>query len=328
MQRAVLRLRLRVTYASFPALATLIGVLAAIVGFAAATLTAGHEAPSRAGGSLVAGDAVLQYFRGWRPVAAPRIPGLELSRPAALAPESGVGTARLIVGELRAPAGSALPPGLVARLRAPARVSVVSFGAFDAYRYDGLRIVGFDRPLILYTVPGRVHTTAVACYAGAGSQSYLQTCQRMAATLDPGGASPDSLTPSSSYAHAVTAAIHRLDAQRRTERPRLRGEQSAGQAAVAARLATAYTAAARAVEAAAAPNPVTAVDQRLLGRLRSGAAAYNALESAARVQDRGAYEAARTAVDTAEANASTTLAELDAFGYGRTVSPPRPGRSS
>jgi hypothetical protein len=82
------------------------------------------------------------------------------------------------------------------------------------------------------------------------------------------------------------------------------------------------------VEASAAPNPVTAVDQRLLGRLRSGAAAYNALESAARVQDRGAYAAARTAVDTAEANASTTLAELDAFGYGRTVSPPRRGRSS
>jgi hypothetical protein len=327
MQRAVLRLRLRVTYGSFPALATLIGVLAAIVGFAAASLTAGREAPSRAGGSLVAGDAVLQYFRGWHPVAAPRVPGLELSRAAALAPDSGDRTAGLIVGHLRAPTGSALPPGLVARLQAPARVSVVSFGTFDAYRYDGLRIAGFDRPLILYTIPGRAHATAVACYAGTGPESYLQTCQLMAATLDPSGASADSLTPSSSYAHAVSAAIHRLDAQRRTERPRLHGEQSAGQAAVAGRLATAYAAAARAVDAAAAPNPVTAVDQRLLASLQSGAAAYSALESAARTEDRGAYGAARTAIGTAEADASTTLAELDAFGYGRTVSPPRRGPS-
>jgi hypothetical protein len=327
MRRAVFRLRLQIRFASFPALALVIGVTAAIVGVAVASLTGGREAPPRAGGSLVAGNAVLQYFSGWRPVTAPRVPGLDLKGAVALAPDSRDGKAGLLVGELRAPGASALPPGILARLQGPARVSIVTFGSFDAYRYDGLRIDGFDRPLTLYTVPGRRHATAAACYAADGAGADLRTCERMVATLDPTDAATDSLTPSPSYSNAVATAIGRLDSQRRIERPRLRGQQSAGQAALARRLATAYAAAARAVDAAPAPNPVIAMDDRLLAALRSGAVAYRALESAALAEDPAAYGAARTRVGRAEADTSTTLAGLDAFGYGRTVSPPRRGPS-
>jgi hypothetical protein len=325
MRRAVLRLRLQIRFASFPALAIVIGVVAAIVGVAAASLTGGRASQPRAGGSLVAGNAVLQYFSGWRPVTAPRLPGLDLNGAAALAPESGDGKAGLLVGELRAPGASALPPGMLARLRGPARVSIVTFGSFDAYRYDGLRIDGFDRPVTLYTVPGRRHPTAAACYAADGAGTDLRTCERMVATLDPTDAATDSLTPSPAYANAVAKAIGRLDAQRRIERPTLRGRRSAGQAAVAHRLAAAYAAAAHTVDAAPAPNPVIAVDERLLAALRSGTAAYQALESAALAEDPAAYGAARAAIGRAESDVSRTLAELDAFGYGRTVSPPRRG---
>jgi hypothetical protein len=147
----------------------------------------------------------------------------------------------------------------------------------------------------------------------------------MVATLDPTDTATDSLTPSPVYANAVAKAIGRLDAQRRVERPRLRGRRSAGQAAVAHRLAAAYAAAAQTVDAAPAPNPVTVVDDRLLAALRSGTAAYLELESAALAEDSAGYAAARAAIGTAESDASRTLAELDAFGYGRTVSPPRRG---
>jgi hypothetical protein len=322
MQRAVLRLRLRVTYASFPALAVLIGVAAAIVGFAAASLTATRSVPVRADSSLVAGTAVLQYFRGWHPVPAPRVPGLALKNAAAVAPDAARQEAGLVVGELQAPGGSPLPPSLLARLRAPAPVAVVTFGAFDAYRYDGLRIDGFDRPVTLYAIPGHGHPTAVACYAAAGAGAYLQTCERMVATLDLAGAASDPLTPSAGYAHAVTGAIGRLDAARRVGRLGLRGNPPT-RAATASRLAAAYAAAARAVGVASAPNPVTAVDDRLLAALQSAAAAYRALEAAARAQYPAAYAAARAGIDRSEGDVSTSLADLDAFGYGRTVSPPR-----
>jgi hypothetical protein len=322
MQRAVLRLRLGVTYGSFPALALAIGVAAATVGFAAASLTATRSVPVRADSSLVAGNAVLQYFRGWHPVAAPRIPGLALKNTAAVAPDAAGQRAGLVVGELPAAGGSPLPTSLLTRLRAPAQVAVVTFGSFDAYRYDGLRIEGFDRPITLYAIPGHDHPTAVACYAAAGAGADLQTCTRMVATLDLAGAATDPLTPSPGYAHAVTGAIGRLDTARRVERPGLRGEPSAG-AAAASRLAAAYLAAARTVGVASAPNPVTTVDEQLQAALRSATAAYRALESATRAQDPTAYAAARTGVDRAERDANATLAELAAFGYGRTVSPPR-----
>ncbi len=327
MQRAVLRLRLQITYASFPALAVVIGVAAAVFGAAAASLTTSRDAPPRADSSLVAGDAVLQYFRGWHPAAARPVPGLELKNGAALVPDEGPARAGLVIGELRAPDGSPMPPSLLARLRTPARVAVVTFGAFDAYRYDRLRVDGFDRPLTLFSIPGRSHPTAVACYAGAGEAAYLEECERMVATLDLAGAATYTLTPSPGYAHAVTRAVGRLDTVRRTERPGLRGQRSAHESAVAGRLASAYAAASQTVGAASAPNAVTAVNQRLLAALRSAAAAYGALASAARAEDRGAYAAARARIGTAEAAASTTLAELDAFGYGRTVSPPRRARS-
>jgi hypothetical protein len=226
------------------------------------------------------------------------------------------------VGELQAPGGSPLPPSLLARLRAPARVAVVTFGAFEAYRYDGLRIDGFDRPLTLYAIPGRDHPTAVACYAAAAAGPYLQTCERMVATLDVAGVATDPLTPSPGYAHAVSGAIGRLDAARRAGRPGLRGSPPV-RAAAASRLSSAYAAAARAVGVASAPSTVRAVDERILAALRGATAAYRALESATRAQNPAAYAAARAGIDRAERDASTSLADLDALGYGRTVSPPR-----
>jgi hypothetical protein len=66
-----------------------------------------------------------------------------------------------------------------------------------------------------------------------------------------------------------------------------------------------------------------AVDERILAALRSATAGYRALESATRAQNPAAYAAARAGIDRAERDASTSLADLDALGYGRTVSPPR-----
>ena len=117
-----------------------------------------------------------------------------------MGPDAARQQAGLVVGELQAPGGSPLPRSLLARLRAPAPVAVVTFGAFDAYRYDGLRIDGFDQPLTVYAIPGRDHPTVVACYAapGAGQEVDLLDLAEHRARL------------AGVFGLAVLGVIHRL----------------------------------------------------------------------------------------------------------------------
>src|SRR5436190_1234516 len=84
-------------------------------------------------------------------------------------------------------------------------VAVVTFGALNAYRYDGVRIAGFRRPLTLYSIPGQHSSTVVACYGSDAADR--SACESMVAsfdaTLDPFGAVTYALTPSATYARHV-----------------------------------------------------------------------------------------------------------------------------
>jgi hypothetical protein len=323
MHRATAVIEDRITVASFAALATTVAVAAALIGVAVGNLTPSGGHASRGGGSLTAGNISLQYLPGWHPATPPSIPGLELAHVAAVAPARASEPAGLIVGDVPTSIGSPLPPALLARLRRRVDVGVVGFGGFDAYRYKGVEVPGFATPLVVYSIPGQRSSTVVACYAA--DAEHRRACERMVATvdttLDPFGPVTYSLAPNAAYARGVAGAVGRLDAARRAYRAGLRGQPSARQAALAGQLAVAYGTAGSALGAMNPPDAVTMAHGHLLAALRAGAGAYASLAAAARRDDGAAYAAAAAEVDRDEAATSRTLAELAAFGYGRTIGP-------
>jgi hypothetical protein len=324
MPRVAWRLRDRISLASFAALATVIGVAAAVIGVAVGSLTASHGTPSsRSGGSLRVGNASLRYASDWKPATPARIPGLQLEHVTAVAPSGRDEEAGLVAGVLPASVGSPLPPALLGQLEDRARVAVVTFGAFNAYRYDSVRIAGFHRPLTLYSIPGQRSSTVVACFGSDAKDR--SACERMVATfdatIDPFGPVTYALTPSAAYARNVTAAIARLDATRRTARAGLPGQPPARQAELAGELAAAYDTAAGALAAVERPEAVSVTHAHLVAGLRAAAAAYGSMETAARGHNAAAYRAASAGVGGAEKDTTWALAELDAFGYADSVGP-------
>jgi hypothetical protein len=299
---------MRMQVASFTGLATVVAIGAAVAGLAAENIASSGDGGVPKGGSLSTGHTALSYPAGWHPVAAPRIPGLDLKNEMAVAPRAG--GARLVVGAPPGSDGSPLPRRLLEHLKAPARVEVVTFGGFDAYRYSGLHVGGFDPSLTVYAVPSTRNPTVAVCYASAAGTRHLRTCESIVATLQLESSQSTALAPDPGYARTVTAAIARLNAQRTAERATLVQQDSAGEAAVATRLAVAYDQAAGRVARAPGRNPATAADQRMAAALRTGAAAYRALSSAAYAGDATAYERARNAIERADANLGTTLLEL------------------
>jgi hypothetical protein len=312
VDRAVVKFRLQFEYASFPALATMVAIAAAIAGLVAQNVVRSGDGRARPEESLSAGTVTLSHPASWHRVTAPAIPWLKLKNVVALAP--GAGGSGLALGSVPASNGP-LPSGLLARLNAPSRMEVVTFGGFDAYRYTGLP-VGDSGRLTVYAVPGGPSFTVAACYASAGASSYLRACERIVATLDRGSTAGYALAPVPGYARVLIGAVAHLNARRSAERASLGGLDAAGQAAAAGRLATAYADTANTMSAVSAPAPTGPLDARLVAALRTGATAYRGLRSAAGAEDPGGYGRARNAVARADAEVDATLLELRALGYG------------
>jgi hypothetical protein len=313
VDRAVVKFRLQFEYASFAALATIVAVAAAIAGLVAENVLRSGDGRARPAEYLSAGTVALSHPASWHRVAAPKIPWLELKNAVALAP--GAGGAGLVLGSVPASNGP-LPRGLLARLNAPSRMEVVTFGGFDAYRYTGLPVGDHSGRLTVYAVPGGASFTVAACYASAGASAHLRTCERIVATLDRGSTAGYALAPVSGYARVMTGAVAHLNARRSAERASLGGLDATGQAAAAGRLATAYADTASTMSGVSAPAPAGPLDARLVAALRAGATAYQALRSAASAEDAGGYRRARDAVARADAEVDATLLELRALGYG------------
>jgi hypothetical protein len=318
VHRAAVRFRIRFEYASFAALATIVAIAAAIAGLVAENVVTSGGGRARPEAYLATGTMAVTHPASWRRIAAPAIPWLKLEDEVALAPAArGAG---LVLGSVPASDGP-LPRGLVARLDAPSRTEVVTFGGFDAYRYSGLHVGGFNGRLTLYAVPKGSSFTVAACYAPAGGGRQLLTCERLVATLNSGSTADYTLAPGAGYARAMAAALARLNVRRSADRARLGGQDAAGQAAVAGRLGAAYGDAASTMSTASPPAPAGPVNDRLVADLRAGATAYRALGSATSADDGPGYERARSEVGRAEANVDATLLELRALGYGGNMGP-------
>jgi hypothetical protein len=286
------------------------------VAFVAGRAIGGDSPPPLA--NPIASDAVaLRAPAGWEPTAAaerPAIPGLALDDDIGTAPADRDGSG--IMAGMTAADGPTLLPGTLAA-RVPEglpKPTAVELGDLAALRYRDVAVRGFDRRLTLYASPTSAGTATVACYApSAEAAADEPTCEAVAQTLELLEGRPYPLAVPAAAERALDRTARRLDRARRDGRRRLaEASQPAGQAKAARALERAYGTAARDLRAVDA-GPALAGS---IGDAASAAAgagrAYGRLAAAVDAGDPGAYDAARSAVRSAEARTERALAAIAA----------------
>ncbi len=291
----------------------------------------GHASPPPMESTREASNAVtvVNYdaASGWRPASSTgvaTIPGLSISQPLVLAPDGNAAHAGLIVGRLLDSEFGPVPPQLLAGVRQLPDSEVVDLLNTQAYRYSRLTLTGSGMGLTLYTIPSSASsTTAIVCYASAGSLRYLPACEQLAGTLTIATGSPqvevrsyESLTPKLTFGQQVSAVVSRVDGLLGSLRPQIRqGTSRAAAATVATRLADGLAGASGSL-AGVQPPPAAARAQgslsESLGRMREG---YLALAAAVSGGDSSEYTAAQTSIYNAEASFSTALRNFALLAY-------------
>jgi hypothetical protein len=313
---AAARPRERARPLALAGLAALIAILA-IAGFVAGGSGSEEEGLDMTS-SASAGSLGLSFPDGWgRVPAEPQIPGIEFRDPIVLEPDAPRGS-RLVAGQVDAAGPALLPADFLRRLgKAPARGEPVRLGKLEAYRYAGLRPEGFDRRLVLYTVPTSGGVATVACDVEAGAAAaFLPECERVAATLQLSGVAPFGLAASEQYAALLRRTFERLGSRRAAGARALRAARTpGGQARAAAALGRAYSAASLSLVRARVSPAVKAANSAIADALGRVGGAYDRASRAARRGDRGAYAAASRAVRSQGERARRALRALEDLGY-------------
>jgi hypothetical protein len=308
------------------ALAVLIFVTVAIVGYLAGhgrSTAATAEGPGEA--SNAATTLTYSASAGWQPVPSiPKVPGLALAQPVALAPAGEAARGGLIVGRLLGVDTGPLPEQLLAHLQEPPKGEVVELSNTQAYRYSGLRLAGDGRELTLYTIPiSPTSVTVIACYASPGFSRYLRACEQLAGTLTIATGRPQSevrsyysLTPAVRYGRQIGAVIARVESLLLALRAQIQpGAARATASALATRLASGLAGAAGSLSVVPPPPAMGRVHAALADSLRRASAAYAALAAAVSAGDTTAYAAARTEIYIAEAGLSAALRDFALRAY-------------
>ncbi len=271
--------------------------------------------------TALSASVLLTYPSDWRPTAgAPKIPGLSIAHPFAVAPDGDVARAGLLTGELVGGEPSPLPARFVERMRELPDTEVMYLLDTQAYRYSRLSIPGFDGMLTLYAIPNPGgNPTAVACYASAALSAYMRTCEQIVDALSLRSQTQSyDLTPDPEYARQVSASLEVVDARRAA----LRREVSPrAEPAIIQRLAASLAdGLANAVASLSALQPPPAAGQAhaaLSGSLWQARNAYKALAVAASAASPSRYAAARAQVYEAEASVDAALKSFALLGYAR-----------
>lgn len=269
-----------------------------------------------------AASVLLEYPPSWRSAAAaPGIPGLPISHPAAFAPNGNAAEAGLVTGQLAGGEPSPLPTAFVEHLPTLPHTEVVDFVETEAYKYSQVSVPGFDRTLTLYAIPTPGGSPKVlACYAAPGFSADMHTCEQVVATLRLAGQPQSSnLAPDTGYAARVSALISALDRQRVALRQEMT-QQSTLPAVqrLAARTAAAFSAAAASLAALEPPPAAGQAQATLSGMILKARDAYMALAAAAEAGVLSTYETAQTRVYEAEANVGGALESFALLGYAHT----------
>jgi hypothetical protein len=299
-----------------PAFVAPILVAVAILGFLAGHHrgTPAAEEPARI--SYEAGIA-LEYPSSWRRTAVgSSIPGLSILNPLLLAPSGESGRAGLLSGQLAPGQAAPLPGPLLSLMRGLPRTEIVDFLDVQAYRYNRVRLAGYDQTLELYVIPNPTGaSTALACYASPRYASYLAQCEQIVARLTPIGRSRYDLKPDPAYSGRLGALIGALDGERLALRRQMSVKQTP---AAVARLAT--TLAGRLATGAASirtlPRPTAAgpAQAALAGSVERAGDAYRAL-AAAVVEGPAGVSLAQRQVAGAESGIDLSLKTFALLGY-------------
>jgi protein kinase-like protein len=217
------------------------------------------------------------------------------------------------------------PPSLLSadtldavRGRLPVPVALRLGGGAQAYRYDRLRLAGVPGRVTIYAVPTTDWVAALACVAPAGAAArFAGTCDAVAATFRPTGATPVPVGPSRAFGDGVARTLDRLRRDATALERRLAAATTPGdQAAAARRLAHAYGEAAGTLD----NLPDRVVDGIAVAGVSGGfgnaADAYDQLATAARSGDQAGYDRARAALAVARRDIGEGRRTLARAGYG------------
>jgi hypothetical protein len=300
-------------------------VIAAIAGYLVGVEAHGGAGRPRAPAASVqlhpafAAGVLLEAPAAWQSARSPAaIAGLAVVRPTTFSPHGEASAEGLLTGQLAGGEPSPLPAAFLAQLARPPATQVVRLEQTEAFRYAGLHVAGFDRPLSVYVIPNPGGaSTVLACYGASAAAAPPRTCEAIVATVRfVGQVTNVNLQPDRRYAQSVGAIVEALERARTTLRGELR--QASDHESVQ-RLATslggAFATAASAlaqIEPALVAGPAQAALTRALTRAR---AAYAALAVAAGGTSLAAYEAARERVEAGEASVTSALASYALFGY-------------
>jgi hypothetical protein len=237
-----------------------------------------------------------------------------------LAPNGNAERAGLMFGGLPSGEPAPLPRGFVATLHRPPTPQIVNLVETQAYKYSRLSIPGYGREVTLFVIPNPgARPKLFACYAPPGSLAEMRECEASVATVTTVG-EPQAydLTPDPSYAHAISATVSKLDAQRAALKRELSPDVTA---AAARRLATAlaegFATAAGALDRLHPPAVAAPVHTILTYATRRAHDAYLALAAAVNERDVTRFEAAQKDVSRAEADVDSALASFVLLGYGK-----------
>jgi serine/threonine protein kinase len=295
-------------------------VLAAVIGFVVGG--SGGTKDSGGGNPTVASsnaDVEALFPTGWtKASSAPKIPGMTLSEPIAMAPPDAKGGQSVVVGQVKQDAANPtlLPSGFLAALgldpgevppRAPVRLSRTKL---QAYRYANLRPNGLSKAVTLFTVPTSAGVATLACVdPGADCEAIANTLKLKAGSAFPVG-------PSKDYAAALDKTLGGLDKKVSSGRKRL---QSAGtpkaQAAAAGDLASAYAAAAKTLGATEVSPADQSINAQLSGALKETGQAYAKLAAQARSGSKSGFKRVGATVQRAEQAIAGALESVQAAGY-------------
>lgn len=293
-------------------LAALVVCVAAVLGLLLGRLT--HSSGGAKLGVAASGPLSLRFPDGeWRPVAAPKIPGLALDGAVALRSTDADRPGTVVAGIAPEAQGQGLLPRALARqVTGTAPVRAAKLGSYSALVYRSIPATGVLSRLDLFLVPTPHGAAAVACLTPRvlrAGQSPAN-CDEVAATLKLRGLRALPLGGAGPYAQDASALLAQLDGERLAGRRQLEGATArAEQARAAAGLASAFARAASRLSKLT-PSPFARPSHlALVAALRETARGYAALARSAR--SGAGYDAAASRVERAEKKVDASIRRLE-----------------
>src|SRR5918995_1267031 len=312
---------------AFPIALAAGAAIALLLGFLAGGSGGGGEKPAADTGALTgtaaASAASVKIPADWSEMGtAPDVPGLSLSDAKAASPGGKDGGLAVLVGNVEKAADNSTllaQPFQQAVGDVPKPNGAVQIGGGDvqAYRYDALKLNGFDRAVTVYAAPTSAGVATIACLAPpADADSFASTCDQMANTLELSSGDPLPVGPSKDYGAAVSKTLGALGKADKAGRAKLKSAKTPQQQAAAAKsLAKSFHGAGRTLARQDLSPADRGVNALLVKALRQTGGGYDKAASAAAKKNKSAFSKAGGDVADGRNAIANALAGLKAAGY-------------